>query len=142
MRFHPWAPRPLSPAHAAIVDALTEGIGDDDPWRGYDKSPDTRPVYVEIVGPGRFPVTRYGRAGGVRVHDPDVELLRTPGGWIPLSYDQGGRCRIAVAADDDGRLKWATPYADTITAVVETFLDEVRATQWPLTPITKEAIGR
>ncbi|MCA9652552.1 MAG: hypothetical protein KC501_21730 [Myxococcales bacterium] len=118
------------------MDALSEGMGGrGDSYRRYDRHPGVvPPIHVEIIdGPGHVSVTRQGPgADGKPVYDPDVELVSTGGRWIPLAYYRGDDYRIAAVLVHYGVVEWNPAHAATITDLAEAFLDELRATQWPL----------
>ena len=136
-------PRPLSPKHAAIVDALTEGLGEVDTVRTYDRSPGVvPPIDVEIIEPARYPdvmlsdvvgVTRFRKGEGFRlITDPSIELVRMRWGWVPLVYERGDVTRIAACVTYWGINDLFEHHAEVVPDLAEAFLDEVRATQWPL----------
>ena len=123
--------KPLSTKHAAIMDALTFGMGGDKTHRRIDNHPGTfMAVVVEIVGPSRYSVAHYYKQNGDLVPDPDVEFVRQNVAWYPVAISQWCGYRRAAETDEDGRIvKWHRRAYRDLRSFAGIFLTNIRDQQ-------------
>ncbi|MEX1362144.1 MAG: hypothetical protein AB1Z98_03415 [Nannocystaceae bacterium] len=97
--------QPLNTKHAAILDALTFGMGDENPHRRIDNRPGTyMAVVVEKIGPCRYSVAHYYEHNGDLIADPDVEFVRQHVGWYPIAISQPMGHRYVAQTDYQGKI--------------------------------------
>lgn len=123
--------QPLSTKHAAIMDALTFGMGGENTHRKIDNHPGTyMAVVVEKIGPCRYSVAHYYEQNGDLVADPDVEFVRQNVGWYPVAITQWCGYRRVAETNEDGRIVSYNRrgYRD-LRSFAGTFLTNIRAQQ-------------
>ena len=123
--------KPLSTKHAAIMDALTFGMGGDKTHRRIDNHPGTfMAVVVEIVGPSRYSVAHVYEQSGDLVADPDVEFVRQNVGWYPVAITQWcGTRQVAETDENDKIVNWNRRAYRDLRRFAGTFLTNIRAQQ-------------
>ncbi len=132
--------KPLSKRHAAIMDALAEGMTDGESHRRIDRAAGSfMAVVVEKIGPARWSVAHYYEQNGDLVPDPDLELVRQGGGWFPVAITQWCGYRCAARTDEDGRIVAydRRAYAD-LRRFAGTLLTNIKRQQGDLSPEPKQ----
>lgn len=128
--------QPLSTKHAAILDALTFGMGDENPHRRIDNHPGTyMAVVVEKIGPCRYSVAHYYEHNGDLIADPDVEFVRQHVGWYPVAITQWSGYRRVARTDGEGTIVSVDrrAYRD-LRQFAGTLLTNIRAQQGNFNP--------
>lgn len=124
--------------HAAILDALTQGLDDVHNHRKIDNGGEgVMPAVIEKIGPCRFSVAHYFEAGGDLVADPDLEFVKQLGGWYPVAITQWCGYQRVAQTDHRGRIvgyDWRA-YVD-LRSFAGTMLDNIQEQQGDLSPGT------
>lgn len=132
--------RPLSKRHAAIMDALIQGMGDDNPHRRIDNAPGAfMAVVVERIGPERWSIAHYYEQNGDLVPDPDLEMVRQDGDWFPVAITHWGRYRCTAETNEHGRIvSWNRAAYRDLRSFAGTLLTNIKAQQGELAPRASE----